>query len=77
MLVMVLIMVVASQALTKLIPIPTPIFSMDDVALIAALLLVAIAVGTATRWRCPACSRSLWRWYRPIYCPRCGTRLKD
>jgi hypothetical protein len=75
MLLMVLIMVAVSQLLTDFIPIPNSVFTMDDVAIVAALLLLAIVFGTVANWCCPACSKSLWRWFHPFYCPRCGTKL--
>ena len=76
MLLLVLLMVVAALLLNDIVVIADPWLTMDDVAIVAALLLLAIVAGTVAHWRCPACRKSLWRWYYPFYCPSCGIRLQ-
>lgn len=39
------------------------------------VLTLGVIVFTKVRWRCPACSASLWGNPRPIECPTCSVRL--
>jgi len=75
-LLLVLVMLVATQVLHKMVVIADPWLALDDVYIVAALLVFAILAGTLVNWRCPACQKNLWRWFYPFYCPGCGIRIR-
>ena len=75
-LILILVMLLVALVLNANGMIPEPWPSMDYVYLTGALLVFAVLVNTLHNWRCPGCSKALWRWLNPRYCPGCGIQLR-